>query len=165
MRVAILIDGGYVDKTLPRVDYRMLLAHIVGQDELVRSGYYDCMPLVQKDEDRERFDAKHRKVTALSFIPRMHVRLGMLKQTMNGFIQKQVDCAIVADMVMLACKGRVDRIVLVGADSDMIPGIRAARAEGCVVELWITTLEHQANKELKVEVDEQRVIDSGKVCK
>jgi len=150
-KVALFIDGGYLDKVLAydhasqKIDYEKLVAEMAGGDDVLRTYYYHCLPYQSNpptEEERKRYSAMHKFVTALQFLPRFEVRLGKLAfrgVDSNGkkiFIQKRVDNMIGVDIALLAGKGKIARVALLTGDSDYIPSIEAAKKEGVIVTLW-----------------------------
>ena len=148
---AVFIDGGYLDKVLyydhgnQRIDYAGLVDAMTGKGELLRAYYYHCLPYQSSpptDEERRRYAAKHRFVTALRHIPRFDVRLGRLAyrgQDQGGrpvYQQKRVDLMLGVDMALLAGKGRIARVALLAGDSDFTPAIEAVKREGVLTMLW-----------------------------
>ena len=72
MRVAIFIDGGYLEKVIKNefgglpVDFAKLVEVLVGGRELLRSYYYNCLPYQSNpptQEEFERFAKKERFFT------------------------------------------------------------------------------------------------------
>lgn len=148
---AVFIDGGYIDKVMyydhanQRIDYAKLVAEMVAPDTLLRAYYYHCLPYQSNpptDEERRRYSAKHRFITALQMIPRFEVRLGKLAfrgRDSNGapiFVQKRVDNMVGVDMALLAGKGKITNVALLTGDSDYMPSIEAVKREGVLVTLW-----------------------------
>lgn len=79
--VAAFIDGGYLDKVArfekQRIDFQKLVADMTGSDELLRAYYYHCMPYQSTPptpEERERFSAMDRFVSALRRLPGCETR-------------------------------------------------------------------------------------------
>ena len=122
---AVFIDGGYLDKILfhdhrnQRIDYGHLVNEMAAPDSLLRAYYYHCLPYQSNpptDEERDRYAARHRFVTALQLIPRFEVRLGKLACRGRGptgdpiFIQKRVDNMVGVDMALLAAKGKITNV-------------------------------------------------------
>ena len=106
--------------------------------------------------------------THWSCYPVFEVRLGRLEFRGNAadgrpiFVQKRVDIMLGVDMVQLSAKGHVQQVILLAGDSDFIPAVVAAKAEGVLVRLF-----HGSNchADLLREVDErvqlnQALIDS-----
>gem|GEM_PF-5972354 len=84
---AVFLDGGYVDKVLlhdhrePRIDLGKLSVLMAEPDELLRAYYYHCLPYQSNpptEEEKRRFTAKHRFVTALRYLPRFECGLDSL---------------------------------------------------------------------------------------
>lgn len=148
---AAFIDGGYLEKVLKvnhrsaHIDHSALAKLMVAPDDLLRAYYYHCLPYQGNpptEEERQRYAAKHRFVTALQYLPRFEVRLGRLAYRGQGadgkpiFEQKRVDCMVGVDMALLAAKGKITGLALFSGDSDMIPALEAVKREGVVVTLW-----------------------------
>lgn len=149
--VAIFIDGGYVDKVLQhehtgaRIDYSLLATELAGDDEILRTYFYHCMPYRSQnptDEERGRYVSMHKFTTALKNLPRFEVRLGRLAYRgldhagQRIFVQKRVDTMIGVDMALLAGKGKITGAVVLSGDSDMVPAVEAVKREGVLVTLW-----------------------------
>ena len=75
-------------------------------------------------------------------LPRYTVRLGRLayvgRSRRGGpiFEQKQVDILLGIDLVLLAAKHLIQEAILVTGDSDFIPAVTVAKAEGVLVRLY-----------------------------
>ena len=148
---AAFLDGGYVEKVLhydhgePKIDFEKLVHVMVQPDELLRAYYYHCLPYQSNpptQEERERYGARHRFITALSFLPRFEVRLGHLayrgpdSEGKPIFQQKRVDCMVGVDMALLAGKGKITNVAIFTGDSDLIPALESVKREGVLVTLW-----------------------------
>lgn len=149
-RVAVFIDGGYLDKVLAseygmaRLDYADFAAALCGRDEMLRTYYYHCPPWQGNPptpEEQLRFSGKERFFDALRSLPSFEVRLGRLERRgvnedgSPNFVQKRVDIQLGVDLVQLSVKHRIDRAVLVTGDSDFLPAVFAAKNEGVRVDL------------------------------
>ncbi|WGU40341.1 NYN domain-containing protein [Phenylobacterium sp. NIBR 498073] len=148
---AVFFDAGYIEKVLlrehpgKRIDYAKLAAKMAGDEALLRSYYYNCLPY-QSDpptqEEKAAYDRKVKFVDALRYLPRFEVRLGKLAKVgvgQNGrpiFQQKRVDLMLGVDMALLAAKGKVTSIAIFTGDSDVIPAVEVVKQEGVVVHLW-----------------------------
>lgn len=150
-RVAIFIDGGYLDKVVyynhhnSRIDYEKLASAMAAPDELLRTYYYHCLPYQSNpptEEEKQRFSGKQRFYYRLGLLPKFQVRLGKLVYRGTNqageriFVQKRVDTMVGVDMALLAGKARITRLILLSGDSDLIPAIEAVKAEGVSVTLW-----------------------------
>ena len=157
-RLAIFIDGGYVDAICRRevpgthVDLQKLVnaVHRVVDDsaaepvDLLRSFYYSCPPY-QGDpptqDERDRTSAFRSFHTAMERLPRFEVRLGHLQRQglrADGspiFVQKQVDLLLGLDIALLSGKNQISHAVLIAGDSDFVPAIKVAKQEG--VSAWL----------------------------
>jgi uncharacterized LabA/DUF88 family protein len=149
-RVAIFIDGGYLDYVLrdfgnPRIDFAKLAEVLAGADELLRTYYYHCLPYQSpspSSDEATRFANAQRFFHALGCLDRFQVREGTLafrgvdRQTNKKiFLQKGVDICLAVDLVLLAVKHQVTRAVLISGDSDFLPAVRAAKNEGVLIDL------------------------------
>jgi len=147
-RYAVFIDGGCVRKALkqlgsPRISFLKLTERFQGNDDRLRTYYYDCAPYqspTPTQEERARkagFDKFHRAVDRL---PRTQVRLGRLARhvAVDGlpwFEQKKVDILLAVDLMRLSFEKQIERGVIVATDSDFVPAIQAARDAGVVIEV------------------------------
>ncbi|MBN1887826.1 MAG: hypothetical protein JW850_07535 [Thermoflexales bacterium] len=86
-RIAIFIDGGYLDVVLRtecngcRVDFAKLAKKLAGNVEILRTYYYNCLPYQSSHpgpEEAARFSQAQKFHTALRALPRFEVREGML---------------------------------------------------------------------------------------
>lgn len=124
---------------------------------------------VQPSEDeRRRISSKQAFLTALNRLDRFAIRLGRL--TYRGkeatgtpiFEQKRVDLQLGLDIASFVANGRVELVVLVAGDSDLIPAVKKAQEEGVLVRLvhGPKTTYHQ---DLWDEVDERQEITPSEV--
>lgn len=149
-RVAIFIDGGYLDKVLAteygmaRLDYAEFARALAGADDILRTYYYHCPPWQGNPptpEEQQRFSGKERFFDALRSLSCFEVRLGRLERRgvnedgSPNFVQKRVDIQLGVDLVQLSVKHRIDRAVLVTGDSDFLPAVYAAKNEGVRLDL------------------------------
>jgi uncharacterized LabA/DUF88 family protein len=65
--------------------------------------------------------------------------------------QKTVDLKIGLDIAWLSVKHIVDAILLITGDADFVPAMKFARKEG--TKVYLNTLNHPVNRELKVHCD------------
>jgi len=153
-RVAVFIDGAYLDHIIrnefdsQRVDYYSLAKNIVestGPDkEILRVYYYHCLPhqdTPPTPEQSQRFGQMQRFFRALQRTPKFEVKLGRLAfrgidaQGRPIFEQKRVDLLLGLDLALLATKRLITQAFVVTGDSDLIPAIVAAKAEGVTLYL------------------------------
>ena len=158
-RLAIFIDGGYLDKLCEyefarvRVDYAKTAEatrQIIGAKsaepiDLLRTLYYHCPPYQSNpptQDERERTATFRRFTDALKRLDRFDFREGRLqfrgvdKDTGKPiFQQKRVDLMLGLDFALLAGKSRVTHIALWAGDSDLIPAVEVAKQEG--VSTWL----------------------------
>ncbi len=150
-RIAIFIDGAYLLYTLreefesPKIDYSLLATKIAGNRELLRAYLYDCLPYQSPkptQEENERFSRRQRFFSRLQRNPRFQVRLGRLEfrgSAQDGsriFQQKRVDILLGIDLALLAAKHQITDAALLAGDSDFLPAVEVAKAEGVVVHLF-----------------------------
>jgi uncharacterized LabA/DUF88 family protein len=171
---AVFLDGAYLEKVLtreyqqPSIDLGKLAKEMASPDELLRAYYYHCLPYQSNpptEEERLRYAARHRFITALGFLPRFEVRLGRLAYRGTDtdgkpiFQQKRVDCMLGVDMALLAGKGKITNLAIFTGDSDLIPAVEAAKKEGVLVTLWhgsLTSDETKPSRELFEIADERK---------
>lgn len=89
----VFIDGGYLDKVLEnehpnkRIDYALLARELASPGQILRTYYYHCLPYQSRtptEDERRRYSAKHKFVTALENLSRFQVRLGTLLRRPDG---------------------------------------------------------------------------------
>jgi uncharacterized LabA/DUF88 family protein len=153
-RIAIFIDGGYIDKVLQtefggaRINYealsREISTRIHADAEILRTYYYHCLPYQSNpptQEESERYAARKSFMDALNRLPRFEIRRGRLVRRgpdIRGqyfFEQKMVDVLLSIDLVLLSAKGHVTDVAVVGGDADFVPAIETAKREG--VSVWL----------------------------
>lgn len=151
-RAALFIDGAYLEYCLknefgePRIDFAALAVKMAAGADILRTHYYHCPPYQGNPptkEEQERYAARRRFYTALDRLPRFTVRLGRLERRgyeADGktpkYEQKRVDILLGVDLVQLAAKGQRQQAVLFAGDSDFIPAVTVAKAEGVLVRLY-----------------------------
>lgn len=156
-RLAIYIDGGYLDKLSENefsvwVDLQKFVEAIIKQVavktpepvDLLRAFYYHCLPYQSNPptlEEQRRFADKRRFFDALQHLPRFTVRQGYLAfrgRDASGqpiFQQKRVDLQLGLDFALLSGKRQISHAAVVSGDSDLIPAFEVAKAEG--VSVWL----------------------------
>jgi len=160
-KVAVFVDGRYLARVLMdhyrgddnltrrrRVEHRKLIGDLVakaGPDrEIMRIYYYDCLPYQNDEPTYEqimRLEGTQRFHAALRRLPRFEVRLGRVAfrgidaEGRPIYEQKRVDLLLGMDLIMHSVKRTVDEVFLITGDSDFIPAIQTAKAEGIVTYL------------------------------
>lgn len=150
-RIAIFIDGAYLQFVLkeefnsPKIDFTLLAQKVASGKEILRTYFYDCLPYqspTPTQDERDRFGKKQRFFAALEKNPRFQVRQGRLELRGNDnrgrpiFEQKRVDILLGVDLALLAAKHLITDAAILAGDSDFLPAIEAAKAEGVVVHLY-----------------------------
>ena len=156
-RLAIFIDGGYVDQLAEKdfsvwVDYAKLVSEITSvisastQNplDLLRTYYYHCLPYQSNpatDHEKQRFAQKRKFFDALNRLNNFEVREGRLafrgydNRGRPIFQQKRTDLMLGLDFALLSSKRQITHAALVAGDSDFIPAVVAAKQEG--VSVWL----------------------------
>lgn len=157
-RIAIFIDGGYLDSTLrdefkgAKISYTKLARKIAGSVEILRAYYYNCLPYQRKNpiaQESARFSQAQKFHNALRALPRFEVREGMLVYRGNDdkgqpvYIQKGIDIQIGVDLVLLSAKQQISHAAVIAGDSDLIPAIKVAKNEGVLIHLYHGTDPHK----------------------
>ena len=177
-RLAIFIDGGYVDaltRTLGiRVDYDKFVQSIVATIaaktpdtmDVLRTYYYDCLPYQSNpptSDERERFSSKRRFFKALEHIPRFQVREGRLAYRGDDnkgkpiFQQKRTDLLLGLDFALLSSKKSITHAALVAGDSDFLPAMEVAKQEG--ISVWLFYIQDSYAQELRNTADERCILN------
>jgi uncharacterized LabA/DUF88 family protein len=114
MKIAIFIDGGYLDTIAKRcgvkIDYCKL-----------------SVDVSQGKEEKTRFSNAQKFHQALERLPRYEVRTGRLVRRGDEYEQKGVDTLLSIDLVNLAASGKISDAVLVAGDSDFMPAVKVAK--------------------------------------
>lgn len=170
--MAIFIDGGYMANILKNhfkeapLDYHKFAEWIAGDLNILRVYYYDCLPYQSSDpsqEESKRVSNKQRFFNALTKLPHFEVKQGRLEfRGLNEdglpiFEQKCVDLLLGIDVTLLATKHRITHAVLVSGDSDLLPVVEVAKAEGVAVTL-VHGPKGTYHEQLWMEVDDRKEI-------
>ena len=99
--------------------------------ELYRIFFYTAKPL----EDHIKRTEILNFLNVLESLDHTALRLGKLVRRGNEIVQKQVDMLLGIDMAEMAIKHFVQRVVLIGYDSDMSPALKLARTNGIQTEI------------------------------
>lgn len=170
-RVAVFIDGGYIDRVLrdefgnAKISYeafsREIAVRIRPDINLLRTCYYHCLPYKSNPptpEESAMYASRQNFIAAINRLPRFEVKLGRLARRgpdIHGrynFEQKMVDVLLSIDLVLLSAKGQVTDIAIVAGDADFVPAIEVAKREG--VSIWLFHGD-RPNNELWVIADER----------
>ena len=143
---AVFIDGGYLQKVIegygkPRIDHGRFADWACQPYERFRAYYYDCAPFQSSNptpEEKVRAENFERFLRALQSIPRFTVRLGRLARRdredgSSYYEQKGVDLQMGLDIASAALLGRVDVVVIVSGDSDLLPAVEYVKERGLLV--------------------------------
>ena len=187
-RLAIFLDGGYVDKIFNeefsvRIDYRKLSEKILGEIaaktaepiDLLRTLYYHCLPYQgnpPSEEEARRYGQARKFFDALRYLDRFEVREGRLarigfdRNDNPIFQQKRVDLLLGLDFALLSGKGQITHAAVLSGDSDLLPAFEVAKNEG--ISVWLFHGPRASKKdhkptyaaELRLAADERVEIDS-----
>lgn len=175
MRLAIFIDGGYLDRVIrdlnsSRISYDRLARHISDTVyrgiDLLRTYYYNCPPYQSSPptaEEKARTSKKQAFYDALQRLPRFEVRMGRLAKRTEAdgtvrFEQKLVDVLLSVDLVMLSTTRQITHAAIIAGDSDFIPAIKVAKNNGVAVWLFHGPTEH-LHRDLWNVADERVLMD------
>jgi uncharacterized LabA/DUF88 family protein len=154
-RVAIFIDGGYLDKVLQkefkfaRIKYQKLSDWMSKGMSIFRTYYYNCLPYQGSpptEDEKDRFSRAQKFHYSLRKLPHYEVREGKLehrgydKDGVPIFVQKRVDILLGVDLVLLSTKLRITHASIFTGDSDFLPAIRVAKNEGVLINLFHSQL-------------------------
>jgi uncharacterized LabA/DUF88 family protein len=150
-RIAVFIDGGYLDKILQlefnraRIDYEALSRWMARDVDILRTYYYNCLPYKSNQptqEQAQQYSNAQSFHSKLNRLPYYEVREGVLEfrgiDRDTGrpiYQQKRVDILLGVDMVKLASKGKITHAAILTGDSDFLPAVEAIKGEG--VMLWL----------------------------
>ncbi len=156
-KVGVFVDGGFFsvltkyifpneDGTPRKIDTH-IFSELLCEDnkgELLRTYFYHCSPYQSQyptDEEKKMKRGYDSWMYALKQLKQTQIREGRLKKTFDeqgkpDYIQKGVDVLLAIDMLKLALKGALQKIILISSDSDFVPVVRALRDEGISVILY-----------------------------
>ena len=167
---AVFIDGGYLQKIMehcgkPRIDHARFADWACEPYERFRAYYYHCAPFQSSNptpEEKSRMESFERFRRALERIPRFTVRLGRLarRDREDGsfyYEQKGVDLQMGLDIASVALLGRVDVVVIVSGDSDLLPAVHYVKDRGLLVCL-VHGAKDTYHRDLWVSADERKEI-------
>jgi uncharacterized LabA/DUF88 family protein len=167
MKIAIFIDGGYLDKISkkygPNVDFNRLSQEMAHGKEILRTYYYNCLPYQGNPpttDEKERFSKAQKFYRALERIPRYEVREGRLAKRGVEFEQKGIDTLLSIDLVNLAASGKISDAVLLAGDSDFLPAIKVAKEHGINIFLYHGRDRSEYHESLWLAYDERIAIDT-----
>jgi uncharacterized LabA/DUF88 family protein len=164
LKVAIFIDGGYLDKILQnefmarKIDYGKLSNVLSLGKEVLRTYYYNCMPYQSSpttDEESDRFSKAQRFYDRLEKLPKYEVRLGKLAKRDGVFVQKGIDTLMSIDIVSLAASGKIEDAVLLAGDSDFVPAVNVVKTYGVNVTLFHSKNRNNYHNDLWKACDER----------
>lgn len=158
---AIFVDGGYLRAFLRRhnnfpLDYLKFsnkISNLLNAERL-RTYYYDCLPILKKDNEKSKldYDNKKRFIDQLSLLPRFEVKLGKLQLIGNVYKQKKIDVLMSLDIAKKCFERQINYAVLIAGDSDFVPSVEEAKSYGAIIYLFAD--ENALSKELLGKVDE-----------
>lgn len=161
-KVAIFVDGGYVNKILKNyfnaqnIDFLKLSETICTQLKLkrLRTYFYHCLPIVRNNnkEDLIKQAGMQKFLAKIKRLPRFEVKLGKLQIIGNKFKQKMIDVLMSLDIVNMSYENHMQHAVLIAGDSDFIPAIKKAKDNGTIVHLYYHP--SSVHNEILDEVDE-----------
>lgn len=173
-RVAVLIDGGYMDKILyeagsMKVSFSRLANKLARAKPLLRTYYYHCLPHISQrptPEEQTFYANKERFFNALRRLDDFEVRLGHLAprgwdNAGNRILeQKGVDVYLAVDVCRLSYTGAVSEIILVAGDGDLAPAVALAKDLGIKVCLWFgESPSTRVSEQLWYICDQRRALD------
>ncbi len=154
-RVAIFIDGGYLDKIQESlgiyINYKKFIDCIVKDMPFLRAYYYHCPPYQSNPptEFEKKLIAKKSKFFEyLRKIDQVEVRLGRLAKKGDVFVQKAADILLAVDFVSLSLQSSIGSAFLVAGDSDFVPAVQAAKNAGVSVQLLYGGMQDRIRPEL-----------------
>lgn len=86
-----------------------------------------------------------------------------IKISEKGFGQKGIDTLICVDMVKLVYSGRIDKVILIGGDHDLVPGIEAVKDTMVITKLVYH--KESVSDQLFYMCDDRMMIDESLVAR
>ena len=138
----VFIDGRYLLKVAkhffgdnpPTYDINQFGINLAKKQDLICTdrSYYIAPPYQdpKPNPDQRRRKANHdRFVNALNKISGFTVKEGRCQRLSDGYHQKGVDTLITMDLLSVAIKGDVNKIILFACDTDFVPIIKKIKDE------------------------------------
>ena len=156
-KAAVFIDNGYFSKVLirdfngPKIDYRKFSDALCERCERFRTYVYDCSPYqspIPTESERRRKQDADRFHYSLNRLPRFEVRLGRLQRIPSPpyYEQKGVDVLLSIDLVRLSWANKIQKAIMVTADSDFDPAVRSAKEADVIVEVDFSQTQHMSDE-------------------
>ena len=173
MKIAIFIDGGYLDKVFKNeftsyADLSKISQEICQGKEILRTYYYNCLPYqssIPTQAENDRFSKAQKFYCAIERLPRFQIRYGKLAYRNGEFEQKKIDTLLSIDLVNLAASGKISDAVLVAGDSDFMPAVEVVKGYGVNVILYHSQRRDSYHTSLWQMCDERYAIDINLVNK
>ena len=133
-RIAIFIDGSNLYHSLKKIrekiDFKKLIAGLVGSRELVNVFYYTTSLNIKEDE--KRYWEHQRFLEEIRKIPKFNVVLCNFKKIKQGdgsfkYFIKGDDARLIHDFVVGAYEDLYDTAIIVSGDEDFEPMIKTAQ--------------------------------------
>ena len=159
-RTGVFIDGAYLEYLLNKqfnqapIDFERFVRAITPRNtELLRAYYYHSLPYVDDSVEEKiwnLYEGRKRFFHALNMKSGITVRQGKVtrRYDQNGepyYEQKLVDILLVLDLTNFSIKHLIDHAVIVSGDSNFVPAVALAQAEGVKVTVWHSPTEAQSN--------------------
>ncbi len=137
-RVIVFIDGSNFYHGCrrafghTRVDIARLCAELTGSRDLVAIRYYNTP--VALPTNSPQYIGQQKFFNRLKTIPKLTLFLGHMIRVGGDFYEKGVDVLIAVHLIHEAFRNSYDTAILVSADGDFAPAVRAVQDLGKVVE-------------------------------
>ncbi len=180
MKVSVLIDGGYLHKILKKYNvhidekaiHTIVTSSLDKKEILHKIVYYDCRPYKFENEDTNgedtTFEKNNQLLDTLAKQDQYVLRLGKLMflgRNDKGhplLVQKGVDIRIALDIARIIMVGKIDRLIIITGDTDLVPAMQMARSYD--IQIVAINIEHLAY-DLYSHSDFVRTIDIEKLVK
>lgn len=140
-RVAVFIDGsnfynylkqsGFRFNTGARFNYRLFVAHLVGERECVEKNYYTgIMRNFDKTERSAKLVRGQQKFLAGLRNDGFSITRGRIMYDAGRPREKGTDVAIALDLALGAVRDEFDTGILISSDTDLVPALREVRKNG-----------------------------------
>jgi uncharacterized LabA/DUF88 family protein len=144
------------------VDYRLLQ----GVEETKRLFVYDCLPTIQTpSQSEQQFDEALAEASTsmdeIAALPFVHVRRGKMYGAGRSRKQKEIDVGLAVDALTHAFRGNMDHAVVITADADFTPLLRALVEAGT----YVTLVGRNPSKDLQLAADVFHALDAGRITR
>ena len=162
-RVAIFIDGSNLYHALrdnigrTDLNFHEFALKLIGPRKLFRIYYYNLQQDITRNPDGAREQLEFLNI--LRGMPYLEVRLGSLKMSQTGPVEKGVDIMLATDLLQYCWAELYDTAILVSGDGDFGYALQTVKNRGKHIE--VAYMESHASRDLLEIADVRHPLDKS----